>query len=255
MKLLVGLLKPTTGDIYFDRFNIKTEFEEYIQNFGAIIEYPSFYDNMTGGECLKYYAKLRNVKGKGFNELFSIVGLNNNSNKKVKFYSLGMKQRLGIAQAILNNPKILILDEPFNGLDPNGLEQLKDFLLKSKENGMSIIISSHSLLEIETLCDRVIFMKFGQIIKDEYIKKNTDNLRMLVETSNNIFAIKLIETQFLNIKITIIENKFYIDGSTIKEFTDILIILKNNHIDVVKIKDITGNLYEKFTEVMEDDDA
>lgn len=166
IKTILGLQKLDSGEIFINGFNIKKDFEKAIQTVGAIVENPDFYLYLSGYDNLKLNANLyENVDDKRIQEVVSKVGLENRINEKVAHYSLGMKQRLGIARAILNRPSLIILDEPTNGLDPEGIIELRDLILKiSQEDEISILISSHNLYEISACCSRVIIIKEGQII-------------------------------------------------------------------------------------------
>ena len=148
--MLLGLVKPTNGkiEILNKEFNDKNRIS-ILKNIGALIESPSYYDHLTGLENMRIMQKLLNAPSKNIEKALNIVRLQNAKDKKVRNYSLGMKQRLGIAMAILNFPKLLILDEPTNGLDPSGIHEIRE-LIKNfpKEYGMTVIISSLSLIHI-----------------------------------------------------------------------------------------------------------
>jgi len=129
IRMITGLAKPTSGDVFVCGNSITKHFEKAIVNIGGIIENPEMYKNLTGMENLKYYASLYpKIKKDRIDEVVHLVGMENRINDKVKTYSLGMRQRIGIAQALLHNPKLLILDEPTNGLDPNGVLEMRNFL-------------------------------------------------------------------------------------------------------------------------------
>jgi len=165
LKLILGLQKSDFGIVRINGYNIKTSCNKALERVGAIIENPDMYSYLTGRENMelvrKYY---KNIDKDRINELVNLVGLEDSIDMKVNKYSLGMKQRLGIAVSLINNPNLLILDEPTNGLDPEGIISLRKILLKLKN--ITILISSHNLNEINNLCDRVLFMKDGSIVKD-----------------------------------------------------------------------------------------
>ena len=188
IKLLLGLQSLNGGTVKINGFDLKKDFVSAISNIGAIIENPDLYMYMTGYENLRISAILHDIDIKRIDEVVKLVGLENKINDKVKKYSLGMRQRLGIAQAILHKPKVLILDEPLNGLDPIGIKDLKDLLLKlSKEDKIAILISSHILSELESICNRVCIISKGKVIKDDEvdnIKKITDNISYILEVDN-----------------------------------------------------------------------
>ena len=156
IKIAVGHLRLDDGDILINGLSIRKNFESAMAQVGGIIENPEFYKYMTGMQNLRQYARMRgNVDEKRINEVVEIVGLKNRINDKVGKYSLGMRQRLGIAQAIMEDPLFLILDEPFNGLDRNGAAQMRELLKELKQQGKSMLLASHNAQDIRELCDRV----------------------------------------------------------------------------------------------------
>ncbi len=155
MKCICGFLKPDSGSIYVQGKQIGKEVD-FPENIGVIIETPGFIPNLTGYQNLKILASLKGRIGKQeMNETLKRVGLNPKMKKPVAKYSLGMRQRLGIAQAIMENPDVLVLDEPFNGLDKAGVEHMRNLILELKAQGKSILLASHNALDIEALCDEV----------------------------------------------------------------------------------------------------
>lgn len=177
IKTVLGLYTPTSGIIKIDGIDIKKSFENAIRKVGAIIENPDMYNSLTGYKNLELFLLLNGIKNKNkIQEVANIVKLGNRIKDKVKTYSLGMKQRLGIAQAIIKEPKLLILDEPTNGLDPLGITELRSIIKKlNVEYGMTILISSHILSELENICDRVIMIDEGKIIEEITLKEIKEN--------------------------------------------------------------------------------
>ena len=165
IKMITDLIKPTSGSIKICNYDINKNFEEAMKNIGAIVETPHLYEHMTGNENINYFSKLcPNATEDHINEYIKLSGLKNRLNDKVKNYSLGMKQRLGLTVALLNNPKILILDEPTNGLDPIGIKALREFLKDLAHNkGLAVLVSSHILTEMELLCDKVLIITDGKM--------------------------------------------------------------------------------------------
>ena len=173
IKLILGLQKITSGEVKINGYDIKEDFEKAIEKVGTIVENPDLYMYMSGLENLKIIARLyRNVDQKRVEEVIKLVGLENRIKDKVSKYSLGMRQRLGIAQAILHKPNLLILDEPTNGLDPEGIKQLRDLLTKlAREEKMAILISSHNLAELESFCNKVSIIQNGEIIETSTLEE------------------------------------------------------------------------------------
>ncbi|EGI0572231.1 TPA: ABC transporter ATP-binding protein [Listeria monocytogenes] len=171
IRMIVGLIKPTSGTILIGGKDIRKNFTEAMRGLGSIVENPEFYTFLTGQENLAYFARMdSSIKKERIQEVTELVGLEKRINDRVSTYSLGMRQRLGIAQALLSNPKLLILDEPTNGLDPCGIHEMRDFIRALARNeGISVLVSSHLLSEIELLCDRVAIMTDGTIIKTDQV--------------------------------------------------------------------------------------
>lgn len=162
-KTMIGFLKPTSGRVIVDGKEIGRN-TDFADNIGIIIETPGFLSSYSGYKNLEYLASIKNMIGKKeIKESMERVGLDPNSRKKVGKYSLGMRQRLGLAQAIMENPDILILDEPMNGLDNQGVEDVREILLNLKDEGKAIILASHNKEDIEVLCDEVYEMEHGKL--------------------------------------------------------------------------------------------
>lgn len=166
-KMIIGFLKPTAGKIFVDGKEIGKD-TDFAENTGIIIENPGFLKGYTGFKNLAYLAGIRNVIGKEeIRESMVKVGLDPDSRKKVGKYSLGMKQRLGIAQAIMENPEILILDEPMNSLDNQGVDEVRGILTGLRDEGKTIILASHNKEDIEILCDEVYEMDHGRLARHD----------------------------------------------------------------------------------------
>ena len=166
IKTMLGLYHITKGNVYINGYSIKNDLEKALKDIGCIIENPDVYNNLSGRENIELYAELNNMNDQDFiNRLINIVKLDNRINDKVKTYSLGMKQRLGIACALANKPKILVLDEPTNGLDPFGIKELRELLkLINEKTNITIILCSHILEEMEKVCDEIIMIDDGNFI-------------------------------------------------------------------------------------------
>lgn len=168
IKSMLGLLKIDSGSVCINNFDIKKDFEKAMSNIGAIIEKPDLYENLSGIKNIKITSILNNIKDKEYvNKVIRMVKLNTRIDDKVKKYSLGMKQRLALANAIIKKPRLLILDEPTNGLDPLGIKELREIIKDiNKEMGISVLISSHILSEIENVCDKIIIIDNGYVIEE-----------------------------------------------------------------------------------------
>lgn len=200
IKIAVGLLTLDEGEIFIDGVNVKKNFEKAMANVGGIVENPEFYKYMTGMENLKQYARMRGgISQERINEVVSIVKLSNRINDKVSKYSLGMRQRLGVAQALLHSPKVMILDEPTNGLDPAGIKELRDILTETahREN-ICVLVSSHLMSEMELMCDRVGIIANGRMIGvhslEEMISATTsDKKEYVLKVSDIATALAVID--------------------------------------------------------------
>ena len=163
IRMLLGLIKPTTGGGHVLGESI-TEPEKYLPRVGAMIEGPAFYPALTGLQNLTVLAKLGGFDVDSIQKLLEIVGLTDRGDSKYKTYSLGMKQRLGIAASLLPNPKLLVLDEPTNGLDPAGIQEIRNLLRKLADAGTTVFVSSHLLSEIEMISDHLVMLRLGKVI-------------------------------------------------------------------------------------------
>lgn len=173
IRMLVGLMKMSEGEIYIQGHHIQRDFEKAIAQVGGIIENPEMYSYLTGLENLKHYARLtpKDIPKKRLEEIIKLVGLEKRIDEKVKGYSLGMRQRLGIAQALLHSPSLLILDEPTNGLDPAGIREIRQYIRRiAHEENLAVFVSSHLLSEMQLMCDRIGIIQHGRLIRVEKIQ-------------------------------------------------------------------------------------
>ena len=172
IRMLVGLIKPTAGSATVCGFNIRRDFEKAMRHVGCIVETPDLYRFMTGRENLEHFARMLGAPSEEIGRVAELVQLSHRLDQRVGTYSLGMRQRLGIAQALLGSPRLLILDEPANGLDPAGIREIRELLRKlATERQMSVFVSSHLLGEIEMMCDRVAIIHHGRILRDGPVKE------------------------------------------------------------------------------------
>lgn len=167
IRMMVGLIKISQGDILIQGHSISKDFNKAIRNVGAIVENPDLYKYLTGYQNLKHYARMvPGVSKTRIQEIVELIGLQDSIHDKVRTYSLGMRQRLGIAQALLHRPSLLILDEPTNGLDPAGIHELRNYLKKlAHEDGVAVFVSSHLLSEMELMCDQVGVLQKGKLVR------------------------------------------------------------------------------------------
>ncbi|WP_160719109.1 ABC transporter ATP-binding protein [Bacillus sp. USDA818B3_A] len=182
IRMLVGLIKPTAGSIQICGCNVAEDFKQAMNNLGCIVENPELYPYLSGYNNLLHFARMLDGIGEErIKEVTGLVGLTDRIHDKVKTYSLGMRQRLGIAQALLGRPKVLILDEPTNGLDPAGIREMRQFIrFLAEQEGLSVLVSSHLLSEIQLLCDRVAIISKGTIIKTDTVERLLSNRERVV---------------------------------------------------------------------------
>ncbi|WP_040209605.1 ABC transporter ATP-binding protein [Neobacillus jeddahensis] len=182
IRMLVGLIKPTAGSIRICDYNVEEQFQEAMNNLGCIVENPELYPYLSGYNNLLHFARMIDGIGEErIKEVTELVGLSDRIHDKVKTYSLGMRQRLGIAQALLGRPKVLILDEPTNGLDPAGIREMRQFIrFLAEEEGLSVLVSSHLLSEIQLLCDRVAIISRGTIVRIDTVQQLLANRERVV---------------------------------------------------------------------------
>lgn len=190
IKMITGLVSLDSGNILINNYDIKKDYKKAMENVGAIVESPDLYDYLTGKENINMFARIRNVRKDKVDEIIKLVGLEDRINDKVKKYSLGMKQRLGLAVVLLHEPKLLILDEPTNGLDPAGIKDMRNLLKNlAHKKDVAIFVSSHMLSEMQLLCDKIAIIDKGKIVKvDDVVKKEGDLYYFKV--GNNLAAIK-----------------------------------------------------------------
>ena len=252
MCMLLNLTYPSEGDIFLFGKNVNNHSNEIYSNIGSIIETPGFYENLTAFENLKIISKIRgNFNPHNINSVLQMVNLDNDKSKKFKDFSLGMKQRLGIAAAIMHSPELLILDEPINGLDPFGIKEIRTLLKRlSHEFGITILISSHILSEIENIADVIGFMDNGILIEEISKEELYTRLDKFVEfeVSNIDLAVDIFK------KLELKENKDYaVKGDMLCLYTHLNLRDKFNAlfvkagIDVKKVNLREENLEDFFT--------
>jgi ABC-2 type transport system ATP-binding protein len=186
IRMMVGLISMSEGEVLVNGINVNRNFEQAMMHIGAIVENPELYKFLTGYQNLIHFARMiPGITKERIDEVIKLVKLENRIHDKVKTYSLGMRQRLGVAQAILHRPAVLILDEPTNGLDPEGIRELRDYLRDLARNeGTAVIVSSHLLSEMELMCDRVAIIQNGKLVNvqrmREMVQRQSDEASLVV---------------------------------------------------------------------------
>lgn len=251
IKLILGLQGITKGTVSINGYDIQKNFTKAIEKVGAIVENPDMYMYLSGYDNLKLVANLyKGVTKERIDKVVKLVKLENRINDKVSKYSLGMRQRLGIAQAILHNPKLLILDEPTNGLDPEGIKEMRELLVKlAQEEKMAILISSHNLAELDNFCNKVCIIKNGEVIETSEISKIKNDERKtfrIFETNDSKMIEKLIKNIGLAFK-TIDDKKIKINIDK-DEVPDLIKCLVENDIKIYEVKEEEKTLEEAFFE-------
>ena len=249
IKLILGLQRITDGQVKINGYDIKKDFEKAIYKVGSIVENPDFYMYLSGYDNLKLsanlYQKDKKIDKNRMDEIIKLVGLENRIHDKVSKYSLGMRQRLGIAQAILHKPNLLILDEPTNGLDPEGIKDLRTLLSKlAKEEKIAILISSHNLAEIENTCTKITIIKNGKIIETTSIEdaKKIDKKTIYeieVDDTSKIPEITLNNANIIN------KNIFKINMEK-EEVANLVEKMVKENIRVYKVREDTTSLEDAF---------
>lgn len=244
IKLILGLQHYKNGEVIINGFDLKKDFEKAIDKVGAIVENPDLYMYLTGRKNLELIANMyKGISSEKIDEIVKMVGLENRINDKVSKYSLGMRQRLGIAAALINDPNLLILDEPTNGLDPEGIKELRDLLKKLSKKGMAILISSHNLAELESFCSNVCIIQNGVIVSTgtvDEIKTEETPMYLFEVSSTEYFKDKLLEHEEVldETHVRIVRSK--------KDVAKLVKDLVKNDIDVFEIKLLKLTLEEAF---------
>ena len=244
IKIILGLQKASSGEVYINGENIKENFENAIKKVGAIVESPDMYMYLSGLDNLKLVANYYNISHDKIDSIVEFVGLKDRIKDTVSKYSLGMRQRLGIAQAILNKPNLLIVDEPTNGLDPSGIIEFRKMLKElAKKEKMSIFISSHNLAEIENICDKVLLINEGEIVSLDVLHEKNDKDKYKLELNStkkleNKENIEIIDENFIN---------YYGEKEDIAKFIEFLVSKKIKIYSVIKDKESLEDIFIKKT--------
>jgi ABC-2 type transport system ATP-binding protein len=249
IRMIVGLMAPTSGKIRIEGVDIEAEFEKAIGHVGAIVENPELYKYMSGYKNLVHYARMVDgVTEERIEEVIELVGLQSRIEHKVKTYSLGMRQRLGLAQALLHQPRLLILDEPTNGLDPAGIREFRDYLRRvADQERVCVLVSSHLLSEIELMCDRTLIIQSGKLIGEKQIqvkaKKATQQQIVRFEVSSVDKAIPLLPSTYQAVSGGF---ELEIERDSIPSLIQKLVA---NNIDIFAVETRVKSLEDEFLEI------
>lgn len=250
MKMLTNLWKPTSGEVWLFGEKLTPASYEVLKRMGSIIEFPCFYDHMSGKDNLQLHSEYMGYHTPGcVEDALEMLGLADASEKQVKSYSLGMKQRLGIARAILCKPELLILDEPTNGLDPAGMKQIRDlFRMLCSEYGITIIISSHMLSEVESIADTIGVINHGNMMKEISMKEisemNTAYIELAVENTKKAAYVLADKLELSNFKV--IDEKCIRIYDTCIDTKDISKALAMNEVEINSISKKAESLEDYF---------
>ena len=257
IKMILGMISIDEGSISINGYDVKKDFEKAMTCIGGIVENPDMYGYMSAVDNLKLHARVRGINYKNVYDTLKMVGLEKSMDQKISKYSLGMKQRAGLALSLLHSPKVLILDEPTNGLYPVGIKELRDILKRfAKENNTAILVSSHILSEMELMCDRVAVIDKGKIVKIESLNdsKQIDENKQTecaIKVNNTDEAIKIIKEQF-NKEPVLRDNKIFVKTNH-KETQDIVKALVINDISIDYINENEHTLEDLFFDVTKED--
>lgn len=248
MRMMAGLMSITEGDIQINGHSVKTDKERALKQVGGIIENPEMYKFMSGYDNLVHFQRMVGpINKQRIQEVTKLVGLEQAIKFKVKTYSLGMRQRLGIAQALLYFPDLLILDEPTNGLDPSGIQELREYLRQlSRERNIAVFVSSHLLSEMELLCDRIIIVQKGVITDTENVHQSQEKLgktMVALRVTPLDAAIKLISALDVNVEK---KDDHLLLTCPYDKIPDINNELVKNNLRVFSIEPIKQTLEERF---------
>lgn len=244
IRMMTGLMHPTSGEIIIEGISLSQQYEKAIEHVGVIVENPEMYKFMSGYKNLVHFARMHGtIPQSRIDEVVAQVGLQKRIHEKVRTYSLGMRQRLGLAQALLHRPKFLILDEPTNGLDPAGIREFRQYLrLLAETEGLSVVVSSHLLSEIELMCDRVAIIQNGELIDLQNIQQQ-DTSSYYIEATPRDMLQKLLQHH---------TPTAHNDGFLIhiaREEVPTLIKQISEHVDVFVVQPAHKTLEEQFLEM------
>lgn len=254
IKMIMGFFRPNEGTIIINGFNRRTHYEAAMSSIGGIVENPEMYNTLSARLNLQMYARLHDgVTKERIDEVLELVGLSDRADEPIKKYSLGMKQRIGLAQALLHKPKVLILDEPTNGLDPAGIHLLRDILTHcAHEEGVAVMVSSHLLSEIQLMCDRIGIINHGKLLQicsiDDFVNQAQSASVYRIKTSNPAKAKEILSAKYNN-KITNVNDDtldIEIEEEQINECVRTLVASGS---DILGVQKLESSLEEAFLEI------
>ncbi len=254
IKMICGLTNISSGSIFINGYSIDKNFKKAIANVGAVVEEPRLYPYLSGKANLKLFASFYGAAAKArIPNIIKILKMEEFINKKVSTYSLGMKQRLGIAQAMLNKPKLMILDEPTNGLDPEGIKDIRNLLLTlAKREKMAIIVSSHNLSELEQICNQVAVLRSGKLLSfrnmSDINSQVENNQRICMHVNYPNYAGQLLERKY-KIKVKVSGNTIILPIKE-KHLATIISYLTYKHIKIYKTSKINKTLEQIYFELI-----
>jgi ABC-2 type transport system ATP-binding protein len=260
IRMIASLINRTNGQVLINGHDLDRDFEGAMHDLGAIVENPEFYKYMTGRKNMIHYARMakEKIKKERIDEVARLVKLDHAMDKKVKTYSLGMRQRLGVAQAVLHRPQLLILDEPTNGLDPQGIREFRDYLRQLANEGIGVLISSHLLSEMQLMCDRFAVIEKGKLIhiENNIIEEKEEDLREVVFSINNVLAAaNVIKEQFSNLNIVKQDKKMITLQATREDVAKVNRQLNEAEVDVYEINVVKKTLEDRFFEITEQEEV
>lgn len=255
IRMIVGLMNISKGDVLISGKSIKKDFEGAIKDVGAIVENPELYKFMSGYQNLKHFARMqKGITDERMKEVIELVGLTDRINDKVKTYSLGMRQRLGLAQCLLHKPKLLILDEPTNGLDPAGIREIRAYIRKlAEEEGMAVIVSSHLLSEMEMMCDRIGIIQSGKLV-------DVQQVRDFVEGSEQVYHFEIEEVDKVKAVLKSFDPgiKFEAQGKQVQvaltkeQVPDVIRAFVEADVQIYSVMPVAKTLEDRFLEITND---
>lgn len=254
IKMIMGFFRPDNGTIIINGFNRKTHYEAAMSSIGGIVENPEMYNSLSARLNLQMYARLHDsVTKERIDEVLELVGLSDRADEPVKKYSLGMKQRIGLAQALLHRPKVLILDEPTNGLDPAGIHLLRDILTHcAHEEGVAVMVSSHLLSEIQVMCDRIGIINHGKLLQicsiDDFVNQAQSASVYRIKTSDPAKAKEILSGKYNNKISNVNEDTLDIEIEE-DQINECVRTLVASGSDILGVQKLESSLEEAFLEI------